>query len=148
MSSVNKAIVVGNLGRDPEVRATQGGSKVANFSVATSERWKDKNTGEQKEQTEWHRIVVWDRLAEICEQYLKKGSKVYLEGKLQTRKWQDNNSGQDRYTTEIVLSGFGAKLVMLDGKGERGSGPPPAEENTYAGQTSGAAADFDDEIPF
>ena len=148
MSSVNKAIVVGNLGRDPEVRATQGGSKVANFSVATSERWKDKHTGEQKEQTEWHRIVVWDRLAEICEQYLKKGSKVYLEGKLQTRKWQDNNSGQDRYTTEIVLSGFGAKLVMLDGKGERGGGPPPAEENTYAGQTSAAAADFDDEIPF
>ena len=155
MSSVNKVILIGNLGRDPEVRTTQGGSKVANLSVATSERWKDRNTGEPKEQTEWHRVVVWDKLAEICEQYLKKGSKVFLEGKLTTRKWTDN-SGQDKYTTEILLSGFGARLVMLDGKGERSGGPPAAEENAYAGQGGGYASrrdpdakpEFDDEIPF
>ena len=147
MSSVNKAILIGNLGRDPEVRTTQGGSKVASLSVATSERWKDRNTGEQKEQTEWHRVVMWEKLAEVAEQYLKKGSKVYLEGRLATRKWTDN-SGTERYTTEIVLSGFNSKMVMLDGKGERSSDPPPAEANTYSGQSSAAAADFDDEIPF
>ena len=147
MSSVNKAILIGNLGRDPEVRTTQGGSKVASLSVATSERWKDRNTGEQKEQTEWHRVVMWEKLAEVAEQYLKKGSKVYLEGRLATRKWTDK-SGTERYTTEIVLSGFNSKMVMLDGKGERSGGPPPAEANTYSGQSSAAAADFDDEIPF
>ncbi|MCY3753952.1 MAG: single-stranded DNA-binding protein [Alphaproteobacteria bacterium] len=158
MSSVNKVILVGNLGRDPEVRTTQAGGKVANLSVATSERWKDRNTGEQREKTEWHRVVVWEKLAEICEQYLKKGSKVYLEGKLQTRKWQDNQTGQDRYATEVVLSGFGAKLVMLDGSGSGGdsdSGRDAGHSGGYAErrdpppqQQGGAQADFDDPVPF
>ena len=101
MSSVNKALIIGNLGQDPEIKYTQSGSPVANLSVATSERWKDKNTGEQKEQTEWHRVVVFGRLAEIAEQYLKKGSKVFIEGKIQTRDWEDAD-GNKKYTTEVV----------------------------------------------
>jgi single-strand DNA-binding protein len=116
MSSVNKVILVGNLGRDPEVRSTQGGSRIANLSVATSERWKDKSSGDAKERTEWHRVVVFnDRLSEVCEKYLRKGSKVYIEGALETRKWTDQ-SGQEKYSTEIVLRQFKGELVMLDGK--------------------------------
>ncbi len=116
--SVNKVILVGNLGADPEVRSLTNGGKVAQLSVATSERWRDRNTGEQRERTEWHRVVIFSEgLVRVAEQFLKKGAKVYIEGQLQTRKWQDQ-SGQDRYTTEIVLQGFNSTLTMLDGRGE------------------------------
>lgn len=119
MSSVNKVILVGNLGNDPEVRNLPGGGKVVNLSVATSENWRDKNTGERKERTEWHRVVIFSEgLTKVAEAYLKKGSKVYLEGQLQTRKWQDQ-SGQDKYSTEIVLQGFSSTLTMLDGPSDR-----------------------------
>src|SRR5215212_1503987 len=115
--SVNKAILVGNLGDDPEIRSTQDGRPIANLRVATSETWRDKATGERKEKTEWHRVVIFNEgLCRVAEQYLKKGSKVYLEGQLQTRKWQDQQ-GQDRYSTEIVLQGFNSVLTMLDGRG-------------------------------
>ncbi|KUJ80882.1 single-stranded DNA-binding protein [Ruegeria marisrubri] len=120
--SVNKVILVGNLGRDPEVRTFQNGGKVCNLRVATSETWKDRNTGERRERTEWHSVAIFNEgLVRVAEQYLRKGSKVYLEGQLQTRKWQDQ-SGQDRYTTEVVLQGFNANLVMLDARGEGGGG--------------------------
>ena len=112
---VNKVILIGNLGGDPDVRFTPNGSAVANLNVATSESWTDKNTGQKQDRTEWHRVVVFGKLAEIAQQYLKKGSKVYLEGKLQTRKWQDQQ-GQDRYTTEVIVDGFGGQLQMLDGR--------------------------------
>jgi single-strand DNA-binding protein len=116
--SVNKVILVGNLGNDPEVRNLPSGGKVVNLSVATSERWKDRNTGEQREKTEWHRVVIFSEgLARVAESYLKKGSKVYLEGQLQTRKWQDQ-SGQDKYSTEVVLQGFNSNLTLLDGRGD------------------------------
>jgi len=116
MASVNKVILVGNLGKDPEVRSMQSGDRVASFPVATSERWKDKATGERKEKTEWHKVTIFDeRLVEIAEKYLRKGSKVYLEGQLQTRKWTDQN-GQERYTTEIVLQRFRGDLTLLDAK--------------------------------
>lgn len=116
--SVNKVILVGNLGNEPEVRNLPSGGKVVNLSVATSERWRDRNTGEQREKTEWHRVVIFSEgLAKVAEQYLRKGSKVYLEGQLQTRKWQDQ-SGADKYSTEIVLQGFNASMVLLDGRGE------------------------------
>src|SRR6516162_7408609 len=119
--SVNKVILIGNLGADPEVRRTQDGRPIANLRVATSETWRDKATGERKERTEWHRVVIFNEgLAKIAEQYLKKGSKVYLEGALQTRKWQDQ-SGQDRYSTEVVLQGFNAQLTMLDTRAGGGS---------------------------
>src|SRR4030081_1744647 len=115
--SVNKVILVGNLGKDPEVRRMQDGRPIVNFSVATSENWRDKATGERKERTEWHRVVIFnENLAKIAEQYLKKGSKVYLEGSLQTRKWQDQ-SGQEKYTTEVVLQRFRGELTLLDGRG-------------------------------
>jgi len=120
MSSVNKVILVGYLGKDPEVRSTQSGDKCANFSISTSNKWKDKKTGDAKETTHWHNVVVWGALAGICEQYIKKGSQVYVEGELQTRKWQDKN-GQDRYTTEVVLQGFGSKLVMCGGGSKSGN---------------------------
>lgn len=120
--SVNKVILIGNLGRDPEVRSFQNGGKVCNLAVATSESWKDRNTGERKERTEWHNVAIFSEgLVNVAERYLKKGSKVYLEGQLRTRKWQDQ-SGNDRYTTEVVLQGFDAKLVMLDGRDGGGSG--------------------------
>lgn len=123
MSSVNKVILVGNLGQAPEVRTLGSGNKVVNLSVATSENWRDKNTGERKEKTEWHRVVIFSEgLCKVAEQYLKKGSKVYLEGQLQTRKWQDQ-SGADKYSTEVVLQGFNASLVMLDGPGDRQGNP-------------------------
>lgn len=151
MSSVNKAIIVGNLGRDPETKTMNNGDKVCNLSIATSERWKDKNTGEQQERTEWHRVVLFRRLAEIAEQYLRKGSKVYLEGKIKTRKWTDNNNN-DRYTTEIVLDGFNSVMVMLDSRQSDGGGDyqAPATSGAPAQQQQrpAAGADFDDEIPF
>ena len=162
MASVNKAILVGNLGQDPEVRSTKDGTKVVTLSIATSEAWKDKGSGEKKERTEWHRVVIWgsgdnDGLAGIAEKYLKKGSKAYISGKIQTRKWQDQ-SGQEKYTTEIVLQGFGAELVLLDGKGEGGGNrPPPAESPDDYGrsstrnssQPSSSGGGFDDDsIPF
>ena len=119
MAGVNKVIIVGNLGKDPEVRFMPNGGAVANITVATSDSWKDKQTGEQKEKTEWHRVVMFGKLAEIAGEYLKKGSKVYLEGSLQTRKWT-NQQGQDQYTTEIVLQGFNGVMQMLDGKSSAG----------------------------
>ncbi|NIZ62984.1 single-stranded DNA-binding protein [Sedimentitalea sp. CY04] len=118
--SVNKVILIGNLGRDPEVRSFQNGGKVCNLRIATSETWKDRNTGERREKTEWHSVAIFSEgLVRVAEQYLRKGSKVYIEGALQTRKWQDQ-SGQDRYSTEVVLQGFGSTLTMLDGRGEGG----------------------------
>jgi single-strand DNA-binding protein len=125
--SVNKVILVGNLGRDPEIRSTQDGQRIATLNLATSENWRDRVSGERKERTEWHRVVIFnDRLAEVVEKYLKKGAKVYVEGQLQTRKWQDQQ-GQERYTTEVVLSRFRGELTMLDGAGGgRGAGAGPA----------------------
>src|SRR5687767_11730382 len=120
--SVNKVILVGNLGADPEVRHTQDGRPIVNLRVATSESWRDKSTGERREKTEWHRVVIFSEgLAKVAEQYLKKGSKVYLEGALQTRKWEDQQ-GQERYTTEVVLQGFSSQLTMLDGRQRDGTG--------------------------
>lgn len=147
MSSVNKAILVGNVGKDPEIRRTNAGKKVASFSLATSNSWRDKTTGERKQQTDWHNVVVFDeRLADVVEQYVHKGSKVYVQGQIKTRKWQDKN-GQDRYTTEIVLSAFHSELVLLDKSG--GSDRPAADESSYGKTTSREpAADFDDKIPF
>lgn len=116
---INKVILVGNLGNEPETKYMPSGSAVTNLSLATSETWKDKNTGQQQEKTEWHRVVIFGKLAEIAAQYLHKGSKVYIEGKLQTRKWQDQQ-GQDKYTTEIVVDGFGGQMQMLDSRGEQG----------------------------
>jgi len=137
--SVNKVILVGNLGRDPELRSTQDGMRIANLAVATSESWRDRVSGERKERTEWHRVVIFnERLAEIAEKYLKKGSKVYLEGALQTRKWTDN-SGQERYTTEVVLQRFRGELTMLDGA--RGAGGPPMEGGYDEGYAAGGFAD-------
>jgi len=156
--SVNKVILVGNLGADPEVRRTQDGRPIVNLRVATSDTWRDKATGERREKTEWHRVVIFSEgLAKIAEQYLKKGSKVYLEGALQTRKWQDKD-GNDRYSTEVVLQGFNSALTMLDragGGGEPGedfgsSGPSAARprQPALAGAGAGKRDDMDDEIPF
>ena len=155
--SVNKVILVGNLGRDPEVNNTKDGSKVVNLSLATSESWRDKQSGERHEKTEWHRVVIWNQnLAEVAEKYLRKGSKVYLEGQLQTRKWQDQ-SGQDRYSTEVVLSRFRGELTMLDGRPEgaaaaggedMGLPAAPAAPGSGGGPSGSRAGDLDDEIPF
>ncbi|MEQ8736331.1 MAG: single-stranded DNA-binding protein [Rhodospirillaceae bacterium] len=154
--SVNKVILIGNLGRDPEVRSMQNGGKVANLSIATSENWKDKNTGERKEKTEWHRVVIFGSLADIAERYLKKGSKVYVSGQLQTRKWTDQ-SGTEKYTTEVVLQGYGGELTMLDGRGDGagGGGGYGASEPSGAGGGDGggwdsgpSGGDMDDDIPF
>ncbi|MBL8599655.1 MAG: single-stranded DNA-binding protein [Devosia sp.] len=157
--SVNKVILVGNLGAEPEVRTLPSGNKVVNLSVATSENWRDKNTGERKEKTEWHRVVIFSEgLARVAEQYLHKGSKVYLEGQLQTRKWQDQ-SGQDKYSTEVVLQGFNSNLTMLDGRSEGGgdsvgfSGPSSRSEGGGGRRPSSNAPAFepagmDDDIPF
>ena len=144
---VNKVILVGNLGQKPEIRYTQTDSAVANISLATSESWKDKETGEQREKTAWHRIVYFGKLAEIAEQYLDKGSKVYVEGKLQTRKWQDKETGADRYTTEIV----GNELTMLDSKNSSGMNEMNESQNfeRNTGQSDKAQEDFnEDDIPF
>ena len=150
--SVNKVTLVGNLGRDPEIRAMQNGDKIVQLSIATSDRWKDKNSGEQRERTEWHRVVIFnDALGKIAEQYLKKGSTVYLEGQLQTRKWTDQQSGQDKYTTEVVLQRYRGELTLL------GSRPDNQIGNDYnkseidqSGESSvsNIASDLDDEIPF
>lgn len=142
---INKTITVGNLGQDPEMRYTAAGAAIANITVATSESWKDKKTGEQQEKTEWHRIVFFNRLAEIAGEYLKKGSQVYVEGKLQTRKWQDKE-GNDRYTTEIV----GDQMQMLGSRGQSGNHAPQQQQGSgQAPQNDSAPApDFDDDIPF
>ncbi len=160
--SVNKVILVGNLGRDPEVRTFQNGGKVCNLRVATSENWKDRNTGERRERTEWHSVAIFSEpLARIAEQYLRKGSKVYLEGQLETRKWQDQ-SGNDRYSTEVVLRPYKGELTMLDGRGEGGGGgggnADYGDRGGYGGGSGGgqgdyggpapAGGDIDDEIPF
>lgn len=151
--SVNKVILVGNLGRDPEVRHTQGGQKVVNLSVATSERWRDKQSGETKEKTEWHRVVIFNEaLADVAEKYLAKGRTVYLEGTLQTRKWTDQ-SGAEKYSTEVVLTRFKGELVLLGGgDGEQSSRRPEPSGGgrTSPGYSSGrpAPADLDDDIPF
>jgi len=147
--SVNKAIIVGNLGRDPEIRFSQNGGKIANLSVATSESWKDKQTGERKEKTEWHRVVVFDeQITDTCEKYLKKGSKVYLEGTIQTRKWTGND-GIEKYTTEIVLPRFNGVLTMLDTRsGDNGDDGAVRGDTGGAGSGVGAGNDLGDEIPF
>ncbi|TCS61153.1 single-stranded DNA-binding protein [Primorskyibacter sedentarius] len=167
--SVNKVILIGNLGRDPEVRTFQNGGKVCNLRIATSETWKDRNTGERKERTEWHSVAIFSEpLARVAEQYLRKGSKVYLEGQLETRKWQDQ-SGQDRYSTEVVLRPYTSTLTMLDGRGEGGGGgggqgggygggggydSGPQDDRGYGGGSGGGSSqpspsrDLDDEIPF
>ncbi len=151
--SINKVILVGNLGADPKVSNTQSGSKIVNLNVATSDSWKDKLSGERKERTEWHRVVIFNSsLAEIAERYLRKGSKVYLEGQLQTRKWEDKE-GQEKYTTEVVLQNFGGTLVLLDKAG--GEGVPAGGNDVFSGGASSgwdaapaASADIDDDIPF
>ncbi|MEM9170963.1 MAG: single-stranded DNA-binding protein [Pseudomonadota bacterium] len=152
--SVNKVILVGNLGRDPEIRQTKDGRPIANLSVATSETWKDKMTGERRETTEWHRVVIFQEgLARVAEQYMRKGSKVYVEGQLQTRKWQDQN-GQDRYSTEVVLQGYGGVLTMLDGRRDAAGGGDfgdPGPSLPQGGADMGGAPasyDLDDDIPF
>jgi len=159
--SVNKVTLIGNLGRDPEIRFSQNGDKIGNLSIATSESWNDKATGERREKTEWHRVVIFNKhLADIAEKYLKKGSKVYLEGALQTRKWTDN-SGVEKYSTEVVLGNFKGELTMLDGRGDGGGGGGGysgggggggSQEPDYGpgpnDSSGGAGDDLDDEIPF
>ena len=160
--SVNKVILVGNLGRDPEVRSFQNGGKVVNLRIATSETWRDRNSGERREKTEWHSVAIFSEpLAKIAEQYLRKGSKIYVEGQLQTRKWQDQ-SGQDRYSTEVVLQGFNSVLTMLDGRNDGGGGGGDYGGGSDFGQSSpmqggggggrgpsgGGGGDLDDDIPF
>ncbi|WP_296419277.1 single-stranded DNA-binding protein [Pseudooctadecabacter sp.] len=171
--SLNKVMIIGNLGRDPEVRSFQNGGKVCNLRIATSETWKDKNTGERREKTEWHSVAIFQEgLVRVAEQYLRKGSKVYIEGKLQTRKWQDQ-SGQDRYSTEVVLQGYDGVMTMLDGRdggggggmGGGGGGGYVSDQSGggygggnqgggydqgggYGGGSGGGGGDMDDEIPF
>lgn len=148
MAGVNKVILVGNLGREPEVRHASNGNAIANLALATSESWTDKNTGEKKEQTEWHRVSLFGKLAEIAGQYLHKGSKVYVEGQLKTRKWQDQN-GQDKYSTEVNVSGFNGVLQMLDGKQDSNNNSPqqaPAQPQSSA--TNADQVPFNDDIPF
>jgi single-strand DNA-binding protein len=160
MASLNKVLLIGNLGRDPETRYMPSGGAVCNFSIATTDSWKDKQTGQKQEKTEWHNIVMYGKLAEIAQQYLKKGSPVYVEGRLQTRKWQDKNTGADRYSTEIVAD----QMQMLGGRGERGGVPAggddfnqeynPAPQSARPAQAAPAARpsskidDFEDDIPF
>ncbi len=156
--SINKVILVGNLGRDPEIRSMQNGGRVCNLSVATSESWNDKQSGERKEKTEWHRVVIFDeRLVEVCEKYLRKGRKVFVEGQLQTRKWQDQ-SGQDKYSTEVVLQRFRGELQILDsnregggggggGMGEEPGGGPPSGGGG-ASPRARKGGELDDDIPF
>ena len=139
--SVNKVILIGNLGRDPEVRSFQNGGKVCNLRIATSETWKDRNTGERREKTEWHSVAIFSEgLVRVAEQYLRKGSKVYIEGQLQTRKWQDQN-GQDRYSTEVVLQGFGSTLTMLDGR-DGGQGGGGQGGGGYGGSQGGGGGGY------
>ena len=153
MAGINKVILVGNLGAKPEVKYASNGNAISNLSVATSESWTDKSTGQKQERTEWHRVSLFGKLAEIAGQYLDKGSKVYVEGKLQTRKWQDQN-GQDRYTTEVVVSGFNGTLQMLDRRDDSNSSTPaPSKDVTEKGQTEPSITpvskdEFEDDIPF
>ena len=151
--SVNKVTLVGNLGRDPEIRAMQNGDKIVQLSVATSDRWKDKNSGEQRERTEWHRVVIFnDAIGKIAEQYLKKGSTVYLEGQLQTRKWTDQQSGQEKYTTEVVLQRYRGEITLLGSRSENqiSNDQQNAEidQSNQISMTDDIASDLDDEIPF
>ncbi len=151
--SVNKVTLVGNLGRDPDVRAMQNGDKIVQLSIATSDRWKDKNSGEQRERTEWHRVVIFnDALGKIAEQYLKKGSTVYLEGQLQTRKWTDQQSGQEKYTTEVVLQRYRGELTLLGSRTENqiSNDQQSAEidQINNISMSDDIASDLDDEIPF
>jgi len=155
-NSINKVTLLGNLGADPRVANTQSGSKIVSFSLATSDRWRDKTSGEMKERTEWHRVVIFNpQLADTAERYLRKGSKVYIEGQLQTRRWEDTN-GQERFTTEIVLQNFGGTLVLLDPRSDDGAS---SAEDPFTASSSGwdaapsstgssSAADLDDDIPF
>ena len=153
--SVNKVILVGNLGRDPEARQMQDGNLVANLSLATSESWRDKNTGERREKTEWHRVVIFnERLADVAQKYLRKGSKIYIEGQLQTRKWTDQ-SGVEKYSTEVVLQRFRGELQMLDRAGEGGGGGGDYNQDSQSGGASGSSdasapsgGNLDDDIPF
>ena len=152
--SINKVILVGNLGADPEIRQTKDGRPIANLSIATGESWKDKNTGERRAKTEWHRVVIFSEgLAKIAEQYLRKGSKVYIEGQLQTRKWQDQN-GQDKYTTEVVLQGYSSNLTMLDSRQSGGDFAGSSTGNVSSGgggdslPASSSGGDMDGDIPF
>jgi len=152
--SVNKVILVGNLGRDPEIRTMQDGNKVANLSLATSESWRDKNSGERREKTEWHRVVVFnDKLVDVIEKYLRKGSKVYVEGQLQTRKWTDQ-SGAEKYSTEVVLQRYRGELTMLDGRSGGDDVSGGGSGGSYGGGAGGgggpapSGGDLDDEIPF
>jgi len=157
--SVNKVILIGNVGKDPEIRSTNDGTRIANFTLATSETWRDKASGERKERTEWHRIVIFnDRLTDVVEKYVKKGAKLYIEGALQTRKWTDKE-GQERYTTEVVLQRFRGELTMLDSRGGGSGGGDYAEAEASGGgggaggnrsgaSRGGGGADLDDEIPF
>ncbi|WP_277207137.1 single-stranded DNA-binding protein [Vibrio misgurnus] len=166
---VNKVILIGNLGQDPEVRYMPSGGAVANITIATSESWRDKTTGEQKEKTEWHRVTLYGKLAEVAGEYLRKGSQVYIEGQLQTRKWQDQN-GQDRYSTDIVVQGYNGIMQMLGGRGQQGGMNPPAQQGNWGQpqqpvkqsqpiqqpapqqyaqpQYNEPPIDFDDDIPF
>ena len=151
--SLNKVALIGNLGRDPEIRTLNSGDRIANLQIATSESWKDRATGERKEKTEWHRVVIFnENLTKVAEQYLKKGSKVYLEGALRTRKWVDD-SNTERYSTEVVLQAFDSKLVLLGDSAGGRNNPPPADSQDDYGQVKSAAApsrdfDLDNEIPF
>ena len=162
--SLNKVMIIGNLGQDPDIRSMQNGGRVCNLSIATSESWKDKNTGERREKTEWHRVVIFnDGLVGVVENYLKKGSKVYIEGSLQTRKWTDQQ-GVEKYTTEVVLQRFNGELTMLDGRNDSGGGFGGSDDGGYGGGSGGGlsgggqggggsapssgGSDFDDEIPF
>ena len=161
--SLNKVMLIGNLGADPEIRSFQNGGRVANLRIATSETWKDRNTGERQERTEWHTVAIFSEgLVNVCENYLRKGSKVFVEGQLQTRKWQDQQ-GNDRYSTEVVLRGFNGTLTMLDGRGEGGGGGSRGGDNggwnqdgggSGGGQSGGSQGggsgydDLDDDIPF
>ena len=151
--SVNKVTLVGNLGRDPEIRAMQNGDKIVQISIATSDRWKDKSTGEQRERTEWHRVVIFNEaLGKIAEQYLKKGSTVYLEGQLQTRKWTDQQSGQEKYTTEVVLQRYRGELTLLGSRSENqisnDQQNTEIDQSNQISMTDDIASDLDDEIPF
>src|SRR5690606_7742998 len=158
MAGVNKVILVGNLGADPEIRTLNSGDRVANLRLATSETWRDRNSGERKERTEWHRVVIFnDNLVKVAESYLRKGSKVYIEGALQTRKWTDQ-SGQEKFSTEVVLQKFRGELTMLDGRGgdeggagggyDRGGFSSSGPRNQSSGPREDFSADLDDEIPF
>lgn len=156
MSSLNRATIIGNLGRDPEIRRTQAGSAVANFSMAVNEVWKDRDTGERREKCEWINVVVFsDGLVRVVEQYLKKGSRCYVEGKIQTRKWQDKE-GKDRYSTEVVVQNFGGQIILLDRKEDGGGSRPVAEQDSYGSHKRAPAEapkqslrdEMNDEIPF